>query len=106
MGLAPAPNPTTYVHNPHTWTDPLGLAPDGCPPKAGRDLAEAKATALREAGIPEGAEPFLVDDWVPATAPDWLGGKQLLDENYQPIFYREETYAHPNGQDIIVFQGH
>ncbi|MFE9341388.1 RHS repeat-associated core domain-containing protein, partial [Streptomyces sp. NPDC007063] len=28
LGLAPAPNPHTYVHNPHTWTDPLGLA--GC----------------------------------------------------------------------------
>ncbi|MGK5532876.1 hypothetical protein, partial [Streptomyces sp. URMC 129] len=24
-----APNPVTYVHNPHTWTDPLGLAPYG-----------------------------------------------------------------------------
>lgn len=31
LGLAPAPNPATYVHNPHTWTDPLGLAPDSCP---------------------------------------------------------------------------
>ncbi|MCX4750554.1 DUF6531 domain-containing protein [Kitasatospora sp. NBC_01287] len=30
LGLAPAPNPTTYVHNPHTWSDPLGLAPDEC----------------------------------------------------------------------------
>lgn len=29
LGLAPAPNPATYVHNPHTWADPLGLAP--CP---------------------------------------------------------------------------
>ncbi|GAA0444193.1 putative T7SS-secreted protein [Streptomyces olivaceiscleroticus] len=28
FGLAPAPNPTLYVHNPHTWTDRLGLAPD------------------------------------------------------------------------------
>ncbi|MGW7657913.1 RHS repeat-associated core domain-containing protein, partial [Streptomyces tendae] len=27
LGLTPAPNPATYVHNPHTWTDPLGLAP-------------------------------------------------------------------------------
>ncbi|MFE7115106.1 RHS repeat-associated core domain-containing protein, partial [Streptomyces sp. NPDC057654] len=27
LGLAPAPNPVTYVHNPHTWADPLGLAP-------------------------------------------------------------------------------
>ncbi|MDG9704423.1 DUF6531 domain-containing protein [Streptomyces sp. DH37] len=28
LGLAPAPNPVAYVHNPHTWTDPLGLAPE------------------------------------------------------------------------------
>ncbi|WP_078898192.1 DUF6531 domain-containing protein [Streptomyces sp. CNQ-509] len=27
LGLAPAPNPAAYVHNPHTWTDPYGLAP-------------------------------------------------------------------------------
>ncbi|MBT2479606.1 RHS repeat protein [Streptomyces sp. ISL-94] len=27
LGLIPAPNPATYVHNPHTWSDPLGLAP-------------------------------------------------------------------------------
>ncbi|MFD8870048.1 putative T7SS-secreted protein [Streptomyces sp. NPDC059590] len=27
LGLAPAPNPATYVHNPHTWADPLGLSP-------------------------------------------------------------------------------
>jgi RHS repeat-associated protein len=30
LGLAPAPNPATYVHNPHTWTDSLGLAPEIC----------------------------------------------------------------------------
>jgi RHS repeat-associated protein len=27
LGLAPAPNPDTYVHNPHSWSDPLGLSP-------------------------------------------------------------------------------
>ncbi|MDT0347603.1 DUF6531 domain-containing protein [Streptomyces litchfieldiae] len=27
LGLAPAPNPYTYPHNPHVWTDPFGLAP-------------------------------------------------------------------------------
>jgi RHS repeat-associated protein len=27
LGLAPAPNPRTYVENPFRWTDPLGLAP-------------------------------------------------------------------------------
>ncbi|WP_371548848.1 DUF6531 domain-containing protein [Streptomyces sp. NBC_00554] len=26
LGLAPAPNPATYVHNPHAWVDPLGLS--------------------------------------------------------------------------------
>ncbi|GAB2802094.1 hypothetical protein GCM10027091_37340 [Streptomyces daliensis] len=28
LGLEPAPNPATYVHNPLTWTDYLGLAPE------------------------------------------------------------------------------
>lgn len=28
LGLQPAPNPSAYVANPHTWIDPLGLAPD------------------------------------------------------------------------------
>ncbi|MFF2810235.1 DNA/RNA non-specific endonuclease [Streptomyces sp. NPDC058000] len=27
LGLAPAPNPVTYVDNPQGWSDPLGLAP-------------------------------------------------------------------------------
>ncbi|MGP8298143.1 DUF6531 domain-containing protein [Streptomyces inhibens] len=31
LGLAAAPNPSTYVANPHFWIDPYGLAPDeGC----------------------------------------------------------------------------
>ncbi|MER5929374.1 putative T7SS-secreted protein [Streptomyces sp. NPDC002054] len=29
LGLAPAPNPVAYVHNPHTWYDALGLTPCG-----------------------------------------------------------------------------
>ncbi|WP_455352652.1 putative T7SS-secreted protein [Streptomyces sp. SYSU K217416] len=29
LGLNPGPNPATYVGNPHTWSDPLGLF--GCP---------------------------------------------------------------------------
>ncbi|WP_393060039.1 putative T7SS-secreted protein [Streptomyces sp. LN549] len=33
LGLAPAPNPAAYVHNPHTWSDPLGLSP--CQEKGG-----------------------------------------------------------------------
>ncbi|KOU67230.1 type IV secretion protein Rhs, partial [Streptomyces sp. MMG1533] len=105
LGLAPAPNPAGYVRNPHTWVDSLGLSP-GYPEKVGRGLDETKALALREAGIPEGAEPLEVNTHVPATTPQWQGSKQLMTENHEPIFYREEVYEHPNGQDLIVFQDH
>ncbi|HEY8984235.1 MAG TPA: polymorphic toxin type 28 domain-containing protein, partial [Streptomyces sp.] len=30
LGLAPAPNPASYVDNPHIWSDFLGLSPVGC----------------------------------------------------------------------------
>ncbi|MFF9177084.1 RHS repeat-associated core domain-containing protein, partial [Streptomyces sp. NPDC014793] len=30
LGLTPTPNPASYVHNPHTSSDRLGLAPDEC----------------------------------------------------------------------------
>jgi RHS repeat-associated protein len=40
LGLGPAPNPATYVHNPHTWGDPLGLAP-GCPADEKKQLPTA-----------------------------------------------------------------
>ncbi|MEU5596272.1 putative T7SS-secreted protein [Streptomyces sp. NPDC020298] len=39
LGLAPAPNPATYVHNPHTWSDPLGLAPK-CPVEKAQNAAD------------------------------------------------------------------
>ncbi|WP_328454311.1 DUF6531 domain-containing protein [Streptomyces sp. NBC_00386] len=105
LGLAPAPNPVTYVHNPHTWIDPLGLAPE-CGESVGYTFDEQKARALREAGIPEGAEPIEVDNFVPATTPEWQGAKQLMGEDHQPIYYTEEVYEHPNGEDLIVFQDH
>ncbi|MFF9395513.1 HNH/endonuclease VII fold putative polymorphic toxin [Streptomyces griseoluteus] len=30
--------------------------------------------------------------------------RRLLDENHQPIYYREEVYEHPDGNDLIVHQ--
>ncbi|MFF4396562.1 RHS repeat-associated core domain-containing protein [Streptomyces sp. NPDC001480] len=30
LNLAPSPNPVSYVHNPETWSDPLGLVPKAC----------------------------------------------------------------------------
>ncbi|GGZ24991.1 hypothetical protein GCM10010387_18070 [Streptomyces inusitatus] len=39
LRLAPAPNPSTYVHNPHVVSDPLGLSP--CPNGGSWDPDEA-----------------------------------------------------------------
>nr|WP_326694251.1 DUF6531 domain-containing protein [Streptomyces sp. NBC_01766] len=96
LGLAPAPNPIAYVRNPHVWSDPLGLAP--C-------LTEVKAKALRDAGVPEGAEPFDVNKWTEATTPAWQGSKRILGSDGKPIFYTTEWYETPSG-DIVVFQDH
>ncbi|NUT27046.1 MAG: hypothetical protein HOV84_14175, partial [Streptomyces sp.] len=43
LGLAPAPNPATYVDNPHRWSDPLGLSPcqDRLLDAVGREAADA-----------------------------------------------------------------
>jgi RHS repeat-associated protein len=105
LGLVPAPNPDTYVDNPYTWVDPLGLAPE-CGEPVGRTFQEAKAQALGDAGIPKGAEPLEVNEYVPATTPEWQGAKQLLNANHEPIYYVEEVYEHPNGEDLVVFQDH
>nr|WP_051782025.1 MULTISPECIES: RHS repeat-associated core domain-containing protein [unclassified Streptomyces] len=105
LGLGPAPNASTYVPNPLLWSDALGLAPDVCPPKVGRNLAETRALALREAGVPEGLEPYWESDWVKATKPEWQGGGQLQGPDKQMIFYREEWYELPNG-DTVIFQDH
>ncbi|MFD7687851.1 DUF6531 domain-containing protein [Streptomyces sp. NPDC059781] len=104
LGLAPAPNPVSYVHNPHIWIDPLGLTP-GCGEPVGRTMEEAKADALRDAGIPEGAVPLEVNNYVSARGPEWQGSPQLMKDN-QPIYYTEEVYEHPNGEDLVVFQDH
>ncbi|MFE8013123.1 putative T7SS-secreted protein [Streptomyces antibioticus] len=64
LGLAPAPNPVTYVHNPHTWSDPLGLTPyprgEKGNPFANR--ADAEKAAFDLAGVRYGEEP--IAEWV------------------------------------------
>ncbi|WP_228473034.1 DUF6531 domain-containing protein [Streptomyces cyaneochromogenes] len=54
LGLTPADNPTTYVHNPHTWTDPLGLSPCSAAPKAGTTLGDTSK----------------LSGWIPTKVPD------------------------------------
>ncbi|MGW0927740.1 putative T7SS-secreted protein [Streptomyces sp. NPDC002644] len=60
LGLAPAPNPVTYVRNPHTWSDPLGLSPY---PRGERgnpfdNRADAERAAHELAGVRYGEEPI------------------------------------------------
>ncbi|MGW6599779.1 RHS repeat-associated core domain-containing protein [Streptomyces sp. NPDC055036] len=47
LGLEPAPNPVTYVHNPHTWIDPEGLKPGTCP-RTGAAINPRGYTAIYE----------------------------------------------------------
>ncbi|MEU0009584.1 DUF6531 domain-containing protein, partial [Streptomyces sp. NPDC006314] len=55
LGLTPAPNPATYVNNPHMWTDALGLAPE-CTPETGSNRGQAgePASGLERRGANTG----------------------------------------------------
>ncbi|WP_329622425.1 DUF6531 domain-containing protein [Streptomyces sp. NBC_01255] len=69
LGLAPAPNPATYVRNPHTWSDPLGLSP--CPEEEGErkksreihdffdSYTEARQHAKERASLGDDQVPFV-----------------------------------------------
>ncbi|MFE2882549.1 putative T7SS-secreted protein [Streptomyces sp. NPDC059272] len=59
LGLTPAPNPATYVANPHTRSDPYGLAP--CPQgekgNPFKSRTDAEKAAFDLAGVPYGTTP-------------------------------------------------
>ncbi len=72
LGLTPAPNPHTYVFNPHVLIDPLGLqACDKAPEDAGMAAARGQmAGDLRgllagKAGFSGSGEPLIVDNSLP-----------------------------------------
>ncbi|MFF8973842.1 RHS repeat-associated core domain-containing protein, partial [Streptomyces sp. NPDC014995] len=64
LGLTPAPNPATYVHNPHTWSDPLGLSPYPRGEKGNpfENRADAEKAAFELAGVRYGEDP--IAEWV------------------------------------------
>ncbi|GGO56370.1 putative T7SS-secreted protein [Streptomyces lasiicapitis] len=53
LGLAPTPNPATYVNNPHLWSDNLGLAPGSCPPEGFESGAQLGETSKLGGWIPD-----------------------------------------------------
>ncbi|MFF4405327.1 putative T7SS-secreted protein [Streptomyces sp. NPDC001404] len=57
LGLVAAPNPVGYVHNPHTWADPLGLS--ACPQNVALGIREE---GLRDFADSNGFTHYL-DDW-------------------------------------------
>jgi hypothetical protein len=52
--------------------------------------------------VPEGSDPLEVRDYVPSTTP---AGKQILDENHNPVFFKEEDYLTESG-DLVTYQDH
>jgi hypothetical protein len=60
LGLQPAPNPATYAANPHTWIDPLGLAPDEECENGGSWDPEEEPYLYRGVGYADGNSP---EEW-------------------------------------------
>ncbi|MFE9135152.1 putative T7SS-secreted protein [Streptomyces sp. NPDC007355] len=111
LGLAPAPNPATYILNPLTWADPLGLGPCpiGGPEKHLRldadrgdvhfpDHESAWQEVRRRYGIEDDSYVLRTNQW--GSNPNLKGPKgepweiiEALDKNDNPI----EFHHHANG---------
>ncbi|MDX2290706.1 MULTISPECIES: HNH/endonuclease VII fold putative polymorphic toxin, partial [Streptomyces] len=99
LGLAPADNPCTYVHNPHTRTDPLGLSPCEDP---SHDTSKSRREAFRKAkqhlGIPMSQHPDEIQR-VPMTDRD---GNRILDANNQFVMTREYIFTRADGSRVMI----
>ncbi|MCX2967402.1 MULTISPECIES: HNH/endonuclease VII fold putative polymorphic toxin [Streptomyces] len=103
LGLTPAPNPATYVHNPHTWIDPLGLAPEcgGDRVPASRVLPSRNAafrSAKRDLGIPNGRQP----DELMMTSMTDRSGRQIMNPDGTPVLTREYVFTREEGDRVII----
>ncbi|WP_405991252.1 putative T7SS-secreted protein [Streptomyces sp. NBC_00986] len=103
LGLSPAPNPATYVANPHTWSDPLGLAPKACKDEQISHVeAESRNDAFRKAkrdlNIPMSQHPDEIRR-VPMTD---RGGQQVMDDANKPVMTREYVFTRGDGSKVII----
>ncbi|MCF6525063.1 putative T7SS-secreted protein [Streptomyces sp. JJ36] len=102
LGLAPAPNPATYVDNPQAWTDVLGLAPDYGDEVPSHKNLPSRSAAFREAkrdlGIPMTQNPESISR-VPMTD---KFGSAIMGDNGQPIMTREYVFTRGDGSKVII----
>ncbi|MER7794962.1 putative T7SS-secreted protein [Streptomyces sp. NPDC097640] len=106
LGLAPAPNPATYVNNPHTWTDPLGLSPYPLGERSNPfpTRADAERAAHELAGIGPDAE--LLAEWqvVGDIRLRHVEGYVYSDNLTHWGNFRQ--YETPNGSRVVVEHTH
>ncbi|MFJ8675470.1 DUF6531 domain-containing protein [Streptomyces sp. NPDC093589] len=107
LGLAPADNPVTYVHNPHTWVDVLGLAPRTCSePSASRTVPQnqhfgtkrgAFVAAKRDLGIKKDQLP----DYITRPNMTDRNGNNVL-KNGEPFETRQLHYSLDDGRKVVI----
>ncbi|MGW7102528.1 putative T7SS-secreted protein [Streptomyces sp. NPDC054838] len=95
LGLSPAPNPSTYVPNPHTWSDPLGLAPDGCPEEL--DVTPIYKAPQRGMGQVQEALGFLEEHFPGGPHDPYMNGLAYFAKERQLA----EVYAKHYGEGVI-----
>ncbi|MFF2556690.1 DUF6531 domain-containing protein [Nocardia sp. NPDC058058] len=104
LGLAPAPNPNTYPHNPTTWIDPLGLACKDGKTKIRKGVTEnltfgtrqeALDAAYDRAGVPRGTEPTV----------EWEVGNDPKRRDEDGYVYSEDEGAWGRNMQFETDQG-
>ncbi|MEV8478754.1 putative T7SS-secreted protein [Streptomyces sp. NPDC051173] len=81
LGLAPAPNPATYVTNPHMWVDPLGLM--SCEPAAISETRGSKGSIIS-------AHPMSADEALKA-------GIDFLGDGYKELGMNRGVFRSADG---------
>jgi RHS repeat-associated protein len=108
LGLRPALNPSSYVVNPHTWVDILGLAPSDCPSINSQNVTRGRAGgapdpelgAVIPGGRPDGELVFTGHgEWDPAN------GFIEVPEGTSITFYSPHGTTLDNRNALDVEQG-
>lgn len=80
LGLAPSPNPNTYVRNPTSWVDPLGLMGEDCSPTKSPWIAPGSLPADEDSALNATLQ-HIDDGTVPTDATNVKWGQQFKNWN-------------------------